>query len=131
MSTTIAQDDEDQIRTIRNASNEAIKAYDNALVLSFLTDDVLTTTGNGSLLAGKEALKKYILAAGESKMYWIRTTDSVVVNATRGLAWESGIWKGYDPAKGNDPLIGGQYATMWTKESGQWLIKSQLFVTLE
>lgn len=126
-----AQNDEQQIRSIRTASNEALKAYDNDLVLSFLTEDVLTTTGNGTVLADKAALRKYISDAGDSKMYWIRTANEIKVNETRGLAWESGTWKGYNPDKSDKPVIGGNYSAMWTKESGKWLIKSQLFVTLE
>ncbi|MBC2838604.1 nuclear transport factor 2 family protein [Robiginitalea sp. SC105] len=131
VSKTFAQDHEQQIRNIRQASNEALRAYNNELVLSFLTEDVLTTTGNGTLLAGKEALSKYIAAAGESKMFWVRTPEEIKVNEVKGLAWENGTWKGYDPEKGDTSIVGGSYAAMWTKETGQWLIKSQLFVALD
>ncbi|MTI40243.1 nuclear transport factor 2 family protein [Fulvivirga lutimaris] len=130
-SESAAQQDEQYIREIREASNSALRAYDNELVLSFLTEEVLTTTGNGTLLAGKEALRKYILEAGESKMYWIRTALEVNVNETKGLAWETGTWKGYDPEQGEEAIIGGKYSAQWTKASGEWLIKSQLFVSLE
>ena len=56
-----AQTDTEQILAIRNASNQALKAYDNEKVLSYLTADALTTTGNGTLLSNKNALKEYIL----------------------------------------------------------------------
>lgn len=131
ISESIAQQDEQEIRKIREASNSALRAYDNELVLSFLTEDVLTTTGNGTLLAGKEALHYYILEAGESKMYWIRTALEVKVNEAKGLAWETGTWKGYDPEQSEEAIIGGKYSAQWTKASGKWLIKSQLFVSLE
>jgi ketosteroid isomerase-like protein len=131
ISESVAQQDEQTIRKIREASNNALRVYDNDLVLSFLTEDVLTTTGNGTLLAGKDALRNYILAAGESKMYWIRTTHEVDVNEDKGLAWETGTWKGYDPEQGEEAIIGGKYSAQWTKASGKWLIKSQLFVSLE
>ena len=126
-----AQDDRQQIHNIREASNQALQSYDHEKVLSFLTDDALTTVSNGTLLSGKEALRKFILAAGNNKMYWIRTPVTVEINQRLGLAWENGAWKGYDPEKGKDPVVGGNYAAMWTKASGQWLIKSQLFVALE
>jgi len=126
-----AQSNEKQILTIRKSSNEALKTYDNELVLSFLTEDVLTTTGNGTLLAGKESLRKYIADAGASKMYWIRTPDEIKINEVKGLAWEHGTWKGYDPEQGDTPVIGGKYSAMWTKEADSWLVKSQLFVSLE
>ncbi|MEH6514661.1 MAG: nuclear transport factor 2 family protein [Psychroserpens sp.] len=125
-----SQTNKEQILAVRNASNQALKSYDNEKVLSYLTDDVLTTTGNGTLLSGKKALTEYIFDGGESKMYWIRTTKEIVVNEKRGLAWENGIWNAYDPEKGNHSIINGNYSAMWTKESDGWKIKSQLFVSL-
>jgi hypothetical protein len=101
-----AQTDVADIVALREASNLALKSYDNAKVLSFLTDDVLTTTGNGTLLAGKQALNAYILDGGTNKMYWVRTPKEITVNGPRGLAWENGSWNGYDPQKGPDAVVG-------------------------
>ncbi len=126
-----AQTEKEQILALRDASNQALKALDHTKVLSFLTDDVLTTTGSGTLLSGKKALEDYILEAGDSKMYWVRSTQEIEVNEKRGLAWENGTWNGYDPEKSDDAIVGGNYSAMWTKDSGAWKIKSQLFVTLE
>jgi ketosteroid isomerase-like protein len=125
-----SQSDKEQIAAIRNASNTALKSYDHKKVLSYLTDDVLTTTGNGSLLCGKKELEAYILEGVKSRMYWIRETKEIIVNQNRGLAWETGSWNAYDPDEGDGPLINGNYSAMWTKESGAWKIRSQLFVTL-
>ena len=125
-----AQTDIEQITKFRNASNEALKSLDNEQSYTFLTDDVMITTGNGTLINGKEELRKYVNKFDDNAMYWIRTTDELEVNMERGLAWESGIWKGYDLKKGSNPIVSGKYSAMWTKSSGQWLIKSQLFVTL-
>ncbi|MFX0557507.1 nuclear transport factor 2 family protein [Maribacter sp. CXY002] len=126
-----SQTDKEQIAAIRNASNAALKSYDHEKVLSFLTEDVLTTTGNGTLLCGKKELENYIVSDGESKMYWIRDTKEIVLNAKRGLAWERGVWNAYHPEKGKEALIHGKYSAMWTKASGIWKIKSQLFVTID
>ena len=126
-----AQTDKEQILAIRNASNLALKSYEKEEVLSYLTDDVLITTGNGALLSGKKELEKYILDGGKSKMYWVREAKEIIVNEKRGLAWENGIWNGYDPGKGEDSIIKGNYSAMWTKGSGIWKIKSQLFVTID
>jgi ketosteroid isomerase-like protein len=126
----LSQTNKEQILAIRNASNLALKSYENEEVLSYLTDDVLITTGNGVLLSGKKALEKYISDGGKSKMYWIRETKEIIVNEKRGLAWENGIWNGYDPEKGDNSIVNGNYSAMWIKESGVWKIKSQLFVTL-
>lgn len=126
-----AQTNKHQILALRDESNLALKALDTKKVLSFLTDDVLTTTGNGTLLTSKKALEDYILEGGDSKMYWVRTAKEIEVNEKRGLAWENGYWNGYDPEKSDDAIVGGNYSAMWTKASGAWKIKSQLFVTLK
>ena len=131
-SSLFAQSDIEQIISVRNASNKAIKAFDNVLNSSFQTDDILITTGSGTLLTGKEALNTYINnSKGANTMYFERTPDEIQVNTTKGLAWESGIWKGYDINKSDRVIVQGKYSAMWTKASGKWLIKSQLFVTLE
>ena len=122
--------DEQQIRAIRQASNQALKSYETEEVLSYLTDDVLTTTGSGTLLCGKKALEDYISEGGNSRMYWIRETQEIRVTERRELAWERGSWKGYDPEKSKEPIVHGEYSAQWTKEMGVWKIRSQLFVTL-
>jgi ketosteroid isomerase-like protein len=126
-----AQGEVSNISMLRQASNQALKSYDHEKVLSFLTEDVLTTTGAGTLLSGKEALRQYIAEAPDSKMYWVRTPSEIMVNEHLNLAWETGNWKGYDPSAGSDPVIGGRYSAQWTRKSGIWKIASQLFVTLE
>ncbi|MGB5652907.1 MAG: nuclear transport factor 2 family protein [Robiginitalea sp.] len=126
-----SQSEVSKIQSLRQASNLALKAYDTEQVLSFLTEDVLTTTGAGTLLSGKDALRRYIDDAPDSKMYWVRTPSEIVVNEPSNLAWETGSWKGYNPAVGSDPVIGGRYSAQWTRKSGVWKIASQLFVTLE
>lgn len=125
-----AQSDKDQIRAAREASNEALQNYDTEGLLFFLTENVLITTGAGTLIHGKEELRGYINSQDGPRMFWVRSPNEIDVNSERGLAWESGSWKGY--TEGSDqPVVGGKYSAMWTKESGEWKIKSQLFVTLE
>ena len=126
-----SQSDKEHILDLRNASNRALKANDQEKVLSYLTDDVLITTGNGNLLAGKEALRSYILKGDSSDNYWIRTPAEIEINEQRGLAWETGTWKAYHREQGDSSILGGKYSAMWSSESGSWLIKSQRFVTLE
>ncbi|EAZ82026.1 DUF4440 domain-containing protein [Algoriphagus machipongonensis] len=92
-------------------------------------DDVLITTGAGTLISGKKALQDYIKRASGPKMYWIRTPEEIKVNPESKLAWETGTWKGYFEDS-DKPVVGGNYSAQWTKKSGIWLIQSQLFVTL-
>lgn len=129
----LAQTTNPEIETIlaqRKASNEALRNFDEELNNTFMTDDILITTGAGTLLSGKVELMEYIKNAKGPKMYWIRTPDEVIVNPTTKLAWEMGTWKGYEEGS-PDPVVGGKYSAQWTKKSGTWLMQSQLFVTLE
>lgn len=119
-----------QILAQREASNQALRAFDDELNASFSTEDALITTGAGTLISGKVELMKYIQESTGPRMYWIRTPAEVLVNPKTMLAWETGTWKGY--VEGSDkPVVGGKYSAQWTKKSGTWLIHSQLFVTLE
>lgn len=122
--------DKQEILSQRKASNEALRNFDEELDATFSTEDSFITTGAGTLLAGKDELKKYLESATGEKMYWIRTPEEVIVNSKTNLAWETGNWKGYFENL-EEPIVGGKYSAMWTKASGTWLIKSQLFVTLE
>lgn len=119
-----------QILAQREASNQALRAFDEELNATFSTEDALITTGAGTLISGKNELMRYIQESTGPKMYWIRTPDEVIVNPKTQLAWETGTWKGY--VEGSDKaVVGGKYSAQWTKKSGAWLIQSQLFVTLE
>jgi ketosteroid isomerase-like protein len=129
-----AQSSEERIHAVREASNAALKALDEEANFEFLTDDVLITTGNGTLLSGKDELKAYIESAADARpMYWVRTPADIIVNEDRGLAWESGVWHAYSSDEPNEesPVSHGNYAAQWIHQSGEWKIQSQLFVTLD
>ena len=119
-----------QILAQREASNQALRAFDDELNATFSTEDALITTGAGTLISGKNELMKYIQESSGPRMYWIRTPDEVLVNPKSMLAWETGTWKGYVEGS-EEAVVGGKYSAQWSKKSGNWLIQSQLFVTLE
>jgi len=128
-----AQSSEERILTIREASNAALKALDEEANFQFLTDDVLITTGNGTLLSGKDELRAYIESTVDARpMFWVRTPADIIVNEARGLAWETGVWHAYSADNQNEetPIFYGNYAAQWVHQSGEWKIQSQLFVTL-
>jgi Domain of unknown function (DUF4440) len=122
--------DKDEILSLRNAYNVALKEFD-AKHFTFLTDDSQTTTGTGTLIQGKENLREYLSKASGPKMYWVRTPNEIDVNVDQGLAWEAGVWKGYTTDSAEKSVTGGKYSAMWVKINGDWKIKSQLFVKLE
>lgn len=123
------QSDEEQILAQREASNQALRNFDDELNDTFLTDDVLITTGAGTLISGKVELMEYIKNSSGPRMYWVRTPDEIKVNPETNLAWETGTWKGFVEGL-KESIVGGKYSAQWTKETGVWLIQSQLFVTL-
>jgi ketosteroid isomerase-like protein len=128
-----AQSSEEKIRSVREASNVALKALDEEANFQFLTDDVLITTGNGTLLSGKDELKAYIESATDARpMFWVRAPAEIIVNEERGLAWETGVWHAYtaDDPNEESPVFHGNYSAQWIHQSGEWKIQSQLFVTL-
>ena len=129
----IAQSSEEKILAVREASNTALKALDEEANFEFLTDDVQITTGNGTLLSGKDELNAYIKSATDTPpMFWVRTPAEIIVNEERGLAWETGVWHGYyaDDQNEESPVFHGNYAAQWIYQSGEWRIQSQIFVTL-
>lgn len=128
---TYSQSDKEQILALREDSNMALKENNLEKVLSFLTEDVLLTSGHGNLKSGKKAIREYTSQGDLDKYYWLRTPIETEVNEKRGIAWETGTWKVYDRNENRQSQIGGKYSAMWTNETGSWLIKSQLFVTLE
>lgn len=119
-----------QILAQREASNLALRAFDEELNATYSTENAFITTGAGTLLAGKEELSAYLKSQNGPRMYWIRTPDEVLINQKTKLAWETGTWKGYYETS-DKPVVGGKYSAQWTKASGTWLIKSQLFVALQ
>jgi len=126
-----AQTAHEEIQALRTASNQALKAGDLEQFLSFLTEDVLLTSGSGNLRSGKDAIRAYVANGNLDAYYWVRTPSEVEVNQELGLAWETGSWKGYKREDDGTPFAGGKYSAMWSRESGSWLIKSELFVALE
>lgn len=127
--TFVQESEKSQILAQREASNQALCAFDEELNATFLTDDVLITTGAGTLISGKEALMDYVQEVQGPRMYWVRTPDEIIVNPETQLAWETGTWKGFVEGS-EESAVGGKYSAQWTKKSGTWLIQSQLFVTL-
>lgn len=118
-----------QILAQREASNQALRNFDEDLNSTFLTEDILITTGAGTLLSGKAELMEYIKNSSGPRMYWVRTPDEIKVNPETNLAWETGTWKGF--VEGSmASVVGGKYSAQWIKKSDTWLIQSQLFVTL-
>ena len=65
---TFAQDEE-LIRGQREASNQALRNFDEELNNTFHTDNILITTGAGTLISGKKELMEYIKNAKAALLF--------------------------------------------------------------
>ena len=95
------------ILDIRRASNEAIESGDLNAIASFWENDVLISTGAGTLLAGREEVKAYLGAvfAKTPDIVFVRITKDIQENLQTQMAWEEGEWKGYLKSKPEEILL--------------------------
>jgi ketosteroid isomerase-like protein len=121
--------DQDLIRDIRNASNQAIAAGDAANFAASMDEDFVVVTGNGTLLT-REA---YIAAFAKDfedpqSIRFERTVDSIEISDLVPLAAEHGHWAGRVP--GGPNLFSGTYLAMWRRTEHGWKLRSELFIAL-
>ena len=124
----VQPDDAALIRAARRAQNAAFARRDFASAAQTWTNDVSIRTGLGSTITGRAA---YLRAfADDSVMDYERTPTEVVVSKRWPLAYETGTWVGRAHAD-TATRVSGRYAAQWVKADGAWLIRSELFVSLE
>ncbi|MGY8986360.1 MAG: nuclear transport factor 2 family protein [Sphingomonadales bacterium] len=125
---TMANEDEDLIKSLREASNQAIKDHNLEAVNSFIDEDYVITISSGLIERSKEEHTVSFKAHFNNfpDVVYIRTPSEVNVSASHPLAFETGNWVG--TRKGLE--IGGQYSAQWRKVEGYWKIHSELFTAL-
>ena len=64
--------------------------------------------------------------ADPSFITYVRTTESVTLDAEGARAAETGTWV----ATWKDATSSGPYLAVWKKSVGQWVIESETFVTV-
>ena len=124
--------DEALIRQARAASNQAIARHDVPAIVAFLADEFQVAASNGSFMRGREEMGNAFTArfAEFRDAVYLRTPESVEVNAAGTLAAETGRWTGSWTTPGGPFRTGGRYAASWRKVAGRWLIHAELFVPL-
>ena len=126
-----AQSDEAGVRTARISQNRAIASGDLDRVASFWTDDVTVRRALGAPLEGKAAARQALVPpSAATHLVYQRLTKDVEVSAHWPLAFETGVWEGHQDTATGAVVIGGRYSAQWVKRSGQWLIRSEVFVAL-
>lgn len=120
---------ETAIRARRKLTNKLIAGHEAARLRPFLAPTINLIAGDGSLLVGLDA----VLSAFEAQfrdpafVTYLRTTESVSSDQGEARAAETGTWA----ATWRDaPILTGPYLAVWKKVTGQWVIESELYVTL-
>ncbi|MDO8379263.1 nuclear transport factor 2 family protein [Phenylobacterium sp.] len=120
---------ETAIRARRKLTNKLIASHEAARLRPFLASDINLISGDGGLLVGIEA----VLAAFEAQfrdasfVTYLRTTEAVRPDQEEARAAETGTWVA---TWRGSPTLTGIYLAVWKKVTGQWVIESELYVTL-
>jgi ketosteroid isomerase-like protein len=119
---------EDAIRARRRLTNKIIAAHDAGRLRPFLAPDVKLIAGDGTLILGADAVVQAFAAqfADPDFVTYVRTPETVELDAAGERAAEQGRWQA--DWKGQD--LGGTYLAVWRKAIGQWVLESELYVTL-
>lgn len=123
-----AKKDEETIRATRAASNKAIAAHNlDGLVIS-MAPDFTITLGRAVTITGRDAVQASWkeLFATNTQVNYQRIPSQVTISKNDTLAWETGTWKAE-----HSYSAGGNYSAMWCKRNGVWLIRAELFVSME
>ena len=113
---------EDAIRARRRLTNKLIAAREAGRLRPFFAADATLVPGGGGLIVGADAIVAAFAAQMREPGFiaYVRTPDRIEVAADQ--AAETGHWTGAGQA--------GAYMAAWRKVTGQWVIESELFVTL-
>ncbi len=123
----------DAIRARRKLTNRLIAAHDAARLAPFLFADATMITGDGSLIVGAKAITQAFAGqfADPTFVHYLRTSGDVEVDHAGARAAEQGRWTALWRSAGGDTTLAGTYLAVWRKVTGQWVIESELYVTLE
>ena len=112
------------IRARRRLTNKLIAAKEAARLRPFFLADARVITGDGGLILGADAIVEAFAAQFREPGFvaYVRTPETVEVDKAGARAAETGRWTGNG--------MSGRYMAAWRKVTGQWVIESELYVTL-
>jgi len=119
---------EDAIRARRKLTNRLIAAHDAARLAPFFAAEANLIAGDGGLIAGAEAIVAAFAAQFRDPEFgtYVRETESLEIDAAGERAAEAGRWT----ARWRAGETHGRYLAAWRKQTGQWVIESELYITL-
>jgi hypothetical protein len=119
---------EDAIRARRRLTNKLIAAHEALRLKPFFAPDIRLIAGDGALILGADAVVEAFAGqfADPDFVTYVRATEAVEVDAQGLRAAERGRWTA--DWKGSE--MAGSYLAVWRKSLGQWILESELYVTL-
>ena len=120
--------DEATIRTTRDESNKAIARHDVDGLVKSMAPDFTCTLGRAVTITGRDAIYASWkqLFASNAQVRYERIPSQITISKNDTLAWETGLWKAE-----HSYSAGGNYSAMWCKRNGVWMIRAELFVSME
>ena len=121
---------QDAIAARRKLTNKLIAGKAAARLAPFFYLTVVLIAGDGSLLMGAAE----VIAAFDAQFRdpdfnaYVRTGESIELDSAGLRAAEHGRWVG---SWSGTPDQTGTYLAVWKKVTGQWVIESELYVTLD
>ena len=120
------------IRARRKLTNKLIAGHEAARLRPFLDPNITLITGDGSVILGVEAVLDAF--AGQFRdpdfVTYVRTTEAVELDQEGLRAAESGRWVASWRHQSAEDSSSGRYLAVWKKTLGQWVIQSELYVSL-
>jgi hypothetical protein len=115
---------EDAIRARRRLTNRFIAERQAERLRPFFAAGARLIPGGGGLILGADAIVEAFAQQFREPGFiaYVRTPDSVEIDAAGETAAETGRWTGAG--------MSGAYMAAWRKLTGQWVIESEFFVTL-
>ncbi|HUZ59562.1 MAG TPA: hypothetical protein VMU83_12345 [Hanamia sp.] len=116
------------IKSCRVASNNAIARHDVDGIAKYWLHDFVQIIGRGVYQTGKDSIVASwkTLFKSNPQIGYVRNPNEIVVSDNDTLAWENGKWIGI-----HSYSKGGNYAAMWIRRNGTWMLKAELFVSLK
>lgn len=123
-----ARRDEATIRTTRDESNKAIARHDVDGLVKSMAPDFTCTLGRAVTITGRDAIYASWkqLFATNAQVRYERIPSQITISKNDTLAWETGVWKAE-----HSYSTGGNYSAMWCKRNSVWMIRAELFVSME
>jgi len=120
---------EDAIRARRRLTNKLIAAHDAARLRPFFAADAKLIAGDGALIVGADPIIQAFEAQFRDPDFrtYVRDPETVDIDQAGERAAETGRWT----ARWGSGDMSGRYLACWRRQTGQWVIESELYITLQ